>query len=190
MLILTARPACCAASSPFMTTARSPRRVIALKLAGSRLSIDTLIRRTPALARSSAEAVELRAIGGQRQFAQRARLEVTRELADQRHQVSADERLAAGQPDLTGPTRDEGAAQALQLLERQEIALRQELHILRHAVDAAKIAAIGDRNADIIDMPAVRVDQRRTRFRGRDERSLGVCGGVSWSSYSALMSQG
>ena len=55
MLILTPRPACWAASIPFSTVGRSPRRVIALKLAGSRLSIETLTRRTPAAASSAAK---------------------------------------------------------------------------------------------------------------------------------------
>ena len=36
--------------------------------------------------------------------------------------------------------------------------LRQERHVLRHAIDAAEVAAIGDRNPQIGDVPPERID--------------------------------
>ena len=53
-LILTFMPAARAAAMPSSTTGRSPRRVIARNLSGSSVSSETLIRRTPRLASSSA----------------------------------------------------------------------------------------------------------------------------------------
>ena len=41
---------------------------------------------------------------------------------------------------------------------RQEAVLRVE-HFARHAVDAAEVAAIGDRDAKVVHRPAARVDE-------------------------------
>ena len=43
---------------------------------------------------------ELRAVGGQRQFVERARTQVARQRADQRHDAAPDQRLAAGEAKL------------------------------------------------------------------------------------------
>ena len=64
---------------------------------------------------------------------------------------------------LRTPLRDEGGAEAVELLERQEVALGQEGHVLGHAVDAAEVAAVGHRDAQIGDRAAERVDERRAR---------------------------
>ena len=72
--------------------------------------------------------------------------------------VAPHQRLAAGDADLVGAQPDEGGAEPVQLLQRQQVPLRQERHVLRHAVDAAKVAAVGDRNAEVGDGPAERID--------------------------------
>ena len=68
---------------------------------------------------------------------------------------------------LRTPALDEHRADAVELLERQKVALRQEGHVLGHAIDAAEIAAVRHRDAQIGDRPPERVDERRGRGRGR-----------------------
>ena len=74
----------------------------------------------------------------------------------------AQHRLAAGQTDLACAQRDKDFRQSGDLLEGQHFALRQELvvaakNFLGHAVHAAEIAAVGDRDAQIAERPAHRV---------------------------------
>jgi hypothetical protein len=97
---------------------------------------------------------QLRAVGGQRQFFERAGLEVAAKLFDQMHDVLAHQRLAAGQPQFLHALLDEHRAQPVQFLERQKVLLRQEGHVFRHAIGAAKIAAVGHRHAQIGDVSA------------------------------------
>ena len=96
--------------------------------------------------------------------------EVARQRADQRHDVLAHQRLAAGEPELAHAAGDEGRAQPVELLERQHVLLRQEGHVLRHAIDAAEVAAVGHRDAQIGDRPAERVDQGERPGTGGVER--------------------
>ncbi len=77
---------------------------------------------------------------------------------EQPHDVLADERFAAGDAQLADALGDEGRAQPVELLQRQQVLLRQERHVLRHAVDAAEIAAVGDGDAQIGDGAAERID--------------------------------
>ena len=70
------------------------------------------------------------------------------------------QRLAAGQAQLAHAEPHEGAAQPVELLERQDLGLRQEGHVFGHAIDAAEVAAIRDRDAQVADMPAEGVDHR------------------------------
>ena len=74
------------------------------------------------------------------------------------------QRLAAGQPDPRHAARDEDVGELHQLLQRQHVAFGRKLHLLRHAIAAAQVAAVGHRQADIGDPPAVRVDQVRLSF--------------------------
>src|SRR6476660_1714544 len=66
---------------------------------------------------------------------------------------------------------DEHRAEPVKLLEREQVRLRQEGHVLRHAVDAAEVAAVGDRNPDIGHVWGEGVDHRPDRGAG-DELSL------------------
>jgi hypothetical protein len=68
---------------------------------------------------------------------------MARKRSDEGHDPAPHQRFAAGQPEFPDAARDEGAAQAIELLEREQIGLGQERHVLRHAVDAAEIAAVG-----------------------------------------------
>ena len=60
---------------------------------------------------------------------------------------------------LRTPLAMKARAEPVELLERQQVLLRQEGHVLRHAIDAAEVAAVGHRDAQIGDVPAERVDQ-------------------------------
>ena len=55
----------------------------------------------------------------------------------------------------------------------EHVALRQEVHPLRHAIDAAEIAAIGDRDAQIGDRAAERVEDGRNLGHGGQMRYPG-----------------
>ena len=101
---------------------------------------------------------ELGAVGGERQLLQFAAPSAAAEGADQAQHVLPHQRLAAGQADALDAEADEGAAEAVQLLQAQDLGLGQEGHVLRHAVDAAEVAAIGDRDAEIGDPSAERID--------------------------------
>jgi organic radical activating enzyme len=69
-------------------------------------------------------------------------------------EVAAHERLAAREPDLLDAVAGEGAREAVDLLEREQLAPLEELvfateDLLRHAVDAPEVAAVGDGDPQI-----------------------------------------
>ena len=57
------------------------------------------------------------------------------------------QRLSARQSQLVHAFADEGAAQPVELFQRQDVGLGQERHVFGHAVHAAKIAAVGNGDA-------------------------------------------
>ena len=68
------------------------------------------------------------------------------------------QRLAAGQPDFLHAKLRENAGNALDFFKAEQLGARQENEVLaedfaRHAVGAAQIAAVGDRNAQIAQGP-------------------------------------
>ena len=96
----------------------------------------------------------------ERQFVERAGAQMARQRGDERHDAAAHQRLAAGEAQFAHAARDEGRAQPVELLQREHIGLRQKGHVFRHAIDAAEIAAVGHRDAQIGDGAAERIDQR------------------------------
>ena len=72
-----------------------------------------------------------------------------RQLGDEDRQVRANGGLTAGQADAVDPeVLDHDPGDALDLFEAEDVGLGQPLHALfGHAVGAAEIAAIGDRDA-------------------------------------------
>jgi hypothetical protein len=82
-----------------------------------------------------------------------------REQRDQLLEVPPHQRLAARDADLLHAQGGEGAGEALDLLEGEQLGARQEAvvaaeDLLRHAVDAAEVAAVGDRDAQVAERPA------------------------------------
>jgi hypothetical protein len=111
---------------------------------------------------------EQRAVRGER--------DLRRQLGEQRHQaveLPAHERLAPGQADFAHAEAHEDAREPRDLLEAEDRAVRKEFvagveHLARHAVDAAEIAAVGDRDAQVAHRPGARVGERAAReSRGR-----------------------
>jgi hypothetical protein len=100
---------------------------------------------------------------------------MTRERGEERYDPATHQRFAAREPELPDTARDEGAAQPIKLFEREEVGLGQKRHVLRHAIDAAKIATIGDRDAQIGDCPAEGVDQGRPRCSLTLESEIVLC---------------
>src|SRR5258706_261648 len=116
---------------------------------------------------------EQRAVGRQRNF--------YRQLGEHRHQalqVTTHQRLAAGEPDLLHAELDEDAREARDFLEAQDRAVRKKLmvrieHFARHAIDAAEVAAIGHRDAQIAHRTRARVDPRVfVLWRMDDDKAL------------------
>src|SRR5690606_1396978 len=75
------------------------------------------------------------------------------------------QRLAPGDAQLAHAEFGEDRRHALEFLEGEQLAPGEELVsaaelLLRHAVDAAKIASIGDRDAQVVDGPRQPVDHR------------------------------
>ncbi len=78
-----------------------------------------------------------------------------REGPDQRRQVASDQRLAAGDAQLLDAQADEDPCHPLDLLEGQHLVPRQEREVpaedlLRHAVHAPEVAAVGDRDPEVV----------------------------------------
>ena len=105
-------------------------------------------------------------VGGQREV---ERLAVGRaqfaQHANQDVEVLAQQRLAAGEPELLHAVRNEDAGNARDLFETEQRALRQEAvllveYFLGHAVAAAEIAAVGHRNAQVAQRPAQAIAQQ------------------------------
>jgi hypothetical protein len=111
-----------------------------------------------------------------------------RELADvvdggqhpgQAREVTAHERLAAGEAHVADAHRRQQRDHALELLEAQHlVALEPRQSLGRHAVLAAEVAAVGDRHAQVADVPAVAVDQGLAGHDLRLDGREGTPGGV------------
>ena len=121
-------------------------------------------------------AFEQAAVGGEREF---ERMPGGRaQPGQQAHQVFhmlAQQRLAAGQADLLDAQAGEDAGQPRDFLERQQVGVAHEgiagvEHRARHAIGAAEIAAIGDRDAQVAQRPRAPVERGLARGRRRDGR--------------------
>jgi hypothetical protein len=141
---------------------------MARKVASSSESRLTVTRSSPASA-SAGVGAQRRAVGGEREVHGRQR------LAQHGHQprdVLAQQRLAAGEADLLRAERGERAREAHDLLEGEDLAVRQERivgieHFPRHAVAAAEVAPIGHRDAQVAKPAAERVGEGPGSARAR-----------------------
>ena len=178
MLILTgARPAAAAASMPSSTLATGKSTsFIARKVASSSESRLTVTRVRPASARPRAffASSEPLVVSVRSSPASCESISTSRSMF----------RRSSGSPPVRRILRDavpvdEDAREARDLLERQEVRMRQELvvaieHLLGHAVDAAEIAAVGDRDPQVAQHASARVGDgagRDARIGGAHQRA-------------------
>ena len=83
------------------------------------------------------------------------------QLCDEPRQVGPHERLAAGEPQPPHAHLRDDAHEPRDLLERQNLVPRLEADVLvRHAVEAADVAAIGDADPQAAVHAAEAVDER------------------------------
>ena len=113
-----------------------------------------------------------RAVGGQRQI----KVADRGQHLDQPFDVPAQQRFAAGKADFRYALIDEDSCNARYFFERQQLRMRQERvvaakHILRHAIHAAEVAAIGHRNSEIVKPAAAGVGNRTLRPDRRERSS-------------------
>jgi hypothetical protein len=113
-----------------------------------------------------------RAVGGQRQVGPAALHGAQPgELGDEPLQVLAQQGLAAGQADLAHAVRHEQARQPRDLLEAQQVVVREVAvvaveHFLGHAVAAAEVAPVGHADAQVAQGPPAQVRQLAARRSG------------------------
>ena len=75
--------------------------------------------------------------------------------------VSTQQRLPPGQPDFVDAQIRKIAGERRHFLERQDVLARKpNILLLRHAVGAPQVAAVGHRQAQTFQRPPERVDQR------------------------------
>ena len=84
---------------------------------------------------------------------------IAREHLDQHLDLRAQQRLAAGEAELAHAERSEDARQTRDLFEAQDLGLGQELVDVarRHAEAATEVAAVDDRDAQILERAAEEV---------------------------------
>jgi hypothetical protein len=89
-------------------------------------------------------------------------------LLDQHRQVGPHRGLAAGEADaVDAEALDQHPGDALDLLEGEQLVAGQPLHpLLGHAVGAAEVAAVGDRDAQVAVDPPERVEPRSSGRTG------------------------
>ena len=102
-----------------------------------------------------------RAVRRERELETRDRVQLLDELFD----VAADERLAARDPHDPYAEPGENGGDTCDLLEAQQLLALEEdvvaaVDLFRHAVDAAKVAAVGDRDAERLERPVQLVEER------------------------------
>ena len=136
-----------AASMPASTRGSSSKRASFTKR--SRCSVSRLIVRRcrPARLRSRHRRRQQHRVGRHREIANRV---LARQPLDERRQIAAQQRLAARQPHLVDAEGEKLIDEPIDLLELQDVLARQpQVVLLRHAVLAAEVAAIGDRQPEI-----------------------------------------
>jgi hypothetical protein len=151
---------------------------IARKVASSSESRLTVMRSRPAARSASACAfsaeplvVSVRSTSGS----------ASRSNRDEAVDPAPQQRLAAGEADLARAVRVEDAREPHDLLEREDLRVRQEgvvgaEDLARHAVRAAEIAAVGDRDAQVVQLAprAYRRAGLRGARRSRRESAIRV----------------
>src|SRR5688572_13532673 len=105
----------------------------------------------PGIAQRGGLLGEQHAIGRQREIRDAGQ---PGQLGNEDRQIAAQQRLAAGHPDAVHPDRHERGRKGRNLLEREQRVARQPgVVVLRHAVVAPEVAAVGDRHTQAAERP-------------------------------------
>ncbi len=155
-------------------------RLEALRVERIETDIDSI---QPRIGQSIGHSSEQQRIGGHRDL-----LHARKALdgPDDIHQMRADGRLATGQPELGKAESGERADDPNEFLVGQDLVARLKLHAhFRHAVDAAEVAAVSERDPQIAHGSAVgvlrnalggRVEPDRFRLGSRDHERTPMIG--------------
>ena len=172
MLTLTGvRPASSAASIPSSTRATGKSMpFIAPNTASSSESRLTVTRSQPGVGQRPCERAQGGAVRGQGQV-RRSRRRGVRRAASMAMRSGRSRRTRGSPPvirSFSTPERDERPGGPLDLLERQDLVAGQErvvppVDLLGHAVRAAEVAAVGDRDAQVVERAAEGVEGDRHR---------------------------
>jgi hypothetical protein len=139
----------------------APRqRMEVLRVQGVQAHVDAA---QPGLNQGRRQALELGGVAGESQIPEpRDRSQ----LGDQAGQVLAQQRLAAGETKAARARGNRQPGDALDLLEAHQGLARQPLHVLGHAVEAAQVAAVGDRDPQVLDPALVAVREEGKGLQG------------------------
>ena len=98
-----------------------------------------------------------------------------REPGDEIDQIPTDEGLATGETELADTSRPHDTSEAQQLLVAEDFTVGVPARLLGHAVRAAQVAAIGDRDPEIVVDPSERIPEagRGVRVLHRGPRDPG-----------------
>jgi hypothetical protein len=118
------------------------RRVINANFSGCSVSSEMLMRSRPGLHEALQVLLEQEPVGRHGDVLEAEVLEPPDEL----HDAPAHQRLAARDADLGDAELQASFGEGEHLLQGEDMALVLELNILRHAVLAAEVAAVGNRN--------------------------------------------
>ena len=107
--------------------------------------------------------------------------------------MPANQRFTAGQPHAFNPQAAKGADNALDLIERQPVFRDLEAaESLRHAIAAAQVTAIRDRQADVFYGSTEGVDELRVHSLSlagiRQRNNTTICGGMPLTCVKAWLS--
>src|SRR4029078_992970 len=130
------------------------------------------------------EPLELAAIGRERELIERVGIEMPRHRLDQPDNIPRAQRLSSGEAHFPHALGDEGACQPVEFLKRQQFALLEELHLFRHAIDAAEIATVRDGYPQIGDPPAEPVDHGCLSIRVGHSVSSSAIGTLRFRLYT------
>ena len=149
---------------PSRTRSSSSKRVSATKRSGRSVSRLTVMRCRPASRSAVALVGEQDAVGRQRQIADR-RLRA-RASRDERRQVAAEQRLAAGQPDLVDAERHEDVDERARFPRSAgcpRAAARRSRP--RACSTAAQVAAVGDRQPQVAQRALMLIEDHAGSFQ-------------------------
>ncbi len=161
-----------AASMPSRTAARPSNRVSCRNRSARSVSMLTVRRFNPASFSASTWLGQQNAVRGEREILQPL---LRGEESNERGEIAPEQRFAAGQPNLVDAERNEHVDQRADFFEVEDVLARQPgVLVFRHAVFAAQVAAVGDRQAQVSQRTVQDVEHWIGNRRNHSPRVQGV----------------